>query len=140
MEIENQPFGFRPIKVQTVNANAGFHIEVQFFKWNIIFILEVCRKFLRFEDEFILNKISDDEQYYIAQNNIDQSWMQSVDINVKLLLFRDSFQIEAWDRGNDQWKFLNSYIRWIESKSPFFRQANFFQPEIQFHDDPFKEG
>jgi len=56
--------------MQPVNTNAGFYIEKQFVKRNIVFELKISRKFFGFENKFILYKIGSNSQNQDATNNV----------------------------------------------------------------------
>src|SRR5215467_1042687 len=55
------------------------------------------------------------------------------------LSFCYSFQIKIGEWRYDQREFFDRHIRWIETKTAFFRQTYFFQPEIEFHDNAFEK-
>ena len=61
MKIKDQPCGGRPEKMQSIDPHTRLYIEKQFFKRDIVFVLEAGRQLLRLEDKFLLYKIDEQE-------------------------------------------------------------------------------
>ena len=61
--------------MKPIDTNTRLYIEKQFFKRHIIFKLEILAEFLRFENEFLLQKKGDDCQRNYSANYIpDKQW------------------------------------------------------------------
>lgn len=72
MKIEDQSLGLLTAEMQAVDLNTGRYVKEEFFKRRIVFVLEILRKFLGLENEFLLHQVNDHGHNQVSDNDIKQ--------------------------------------------------------------------
>lgn len=60
------------MKMKSVDPHTGGYIKKEFFKREIILVLEIMPQFLRFENEPLLQQVSQQQEEQVASDDIKE--------------------------------------------------------------------